>query len=155
MVLFRKNVFSALIMRFFGKKLKNKIKKVFFSRKKRFHLLIGLLYKKGKAQIIPVVGGCLVTVYYYKLLFINCYETLCQSFCQYQNFANLSNDAEKIKRSHFFVVPQGELREYWQCNKLDCSQLCLTLVLEGTWSQKKNIISLFTSQTFIETTKVK
>ena len=61
MVLFRKNVFSALIVRFFGKnfrklwkleKLENKI--VFF------HLLIGLLHKKGKAQNMPVVAGCFV-----------------------------------------------------------------------------------------------
>ena len=58
---------SALIIKFFGEKsekfeswekLENKMK-CFFSRKKRFHLLIGLLCENGKAQNMPVVAGCL------------------------------------------------------------------------------------------------
>ena len=55
MVLFPKNVLTALIMRFFGKKSANfeiwRIEKydkegVFFSRKKRFYLFKSLFFKK-------------------------------------------------------------------------------------------------------------
>ena len=71
MVLFE-NVFSALIMRFFDEKLRkfwtlekleNMMKKEFFSRKKRFHLLKLHLYQIGKAQNTPVVAGRLVAVF--------------------------------------------------------------------------------------------
>ena len=66
MVIFRKNVFSALIMKFFGQKQKylnaGKIreyydKKVFFWGEKRFHLSKLHRYQFGKAQIMPVVAG--------------------------------------------------------------------------------------------------
>ena len=48
---------------------------VFFLEKKRFHLLKSLLYKNGKAQIMPLVAGRLVSNItfkreYFKLHFV-------------------------------------------------------------------------------------
>ena len=69
MVLFRKNVFSALIMSFFGEKnwkvskngkIRKYVEENVFPRKKSFQVLRILLYKNGKAQSTLVVAGRLV-----------------------------------------------------------------------------------------------
>ena len=69
MVVFRKNVFSALIMRFFGKNQKTfkvgNIRKydekgIFFFKKERDHLSRNLVYKNGKPENMSVLAGRLV-----------------------------------------------------------------------------------------------
>ena len=70
MVWFLKNVFSALIIRFFGKKKLKTVEagkigkydeeRVYF-QKKHLHLFKSFLYKNGKAENMPLVAGRLVS----------------------------------------------------------------------------------------------